>query len=405
MLDATSEPSWKNLISRLPADFEEIAVRLKAVNRQWANSQIKSAEDLLRLCFVHVGCDLPLRQTVALMAESGGPAVSHVVLHKRMGAAGPFLAELVARMTTLNEEAAVEKWAGYELCAVDATVATRPGSTGTDARIHAVIRLCDMRILSAHVTDATEGESFRRFTWGTGQLVLGDRGYSNARGIASVVAQGADVLVRVNRGAMPTYDASGAAIDVLAWARGLHGSRVSERRVSVRAAADSRARETVEGRMIAVRLPPEEIAEARRRVREEHGSATTKQQLEAAEYVVLFTTASAERLSAARCFDAYRLRWQVELMFKRWKSICHFDRLPNYRDDTIRSWLTAKVLLALLLDRIGSDTSELFPPAEWTPPPRRKPGRKPAATRASAMEAHQHPVASDHRRHSADDAA
>jgi hypothetical protein len=46
--------------------------------------------------------------------------------------------------------------------------------------------------------------------------------------------------------------------------------------------------------------------------------------------------------------------WWIELQWKRWKSLCHFDRLPNYRDDTILSWLTAKVLLGLLLERIGS---------------------------------------------------
>jgi hypothetical protein len=97
-----------------------------------------------------------------------------------------------------------------------------------------------------------------------------------------------------------------------------------------------------------------EADEARNRVRREHGANTTEDLLEAAGYVILFTTAPALRLSAARCVEAYRLRWQVELQLKRWKSICHFDKLPNYRDDTMLSWVTAKVLLGLLLDRIGS---------------------------------------------------
>jgi hypothetical protein len=77
-------------------------------------------------------------------------------------------------------------------------------------------------------------------------------------------------------------------------------------------------------------------------------------QLEAAAYVLLFTTAPSTRMSAARCVEAYRLRWQIELQLKRWKSICHFDMLPNYRDDTMVSWVTAKLLLGLLLDRMGS---------------------------------------------------
>jgi len=67
---------------------------------------------------------------------------------------------------------------------------------------------------------------------------------------------------------------------------------------------------------------------------------------------------NSERLSAMRCIEAYRLRWQVELQFKRWKSICNFDRLPNYRDDAMLSWLTAKVLLGMLLDRVASASGE-----------------------------------------------
>ena len=63
------------------------------------------------------------------------------------------------------------------------------------------------------------------------------------------------------------------------------------------------------------------------------------------------------------CLELYRLRWQIELAFKRWKSLCHFDRLPNYRDDTILSWLYAKLLLALLMQRMASGASALFPPA------------------------------------------
>ena len=54
----------------------------------------------------------------------------------------------------------------------------------------------------------------------------------------------------------------------------------------------------------------------------------------------------------------YRLRWQVELVFKRWKSILHLDRLPNFRPDTVLTWLLTKILLTLLLDRIASDAPE-----------------------------------------------
>ena len=345
---------WKTLVSYLPRDFEQLAVDHRLLNLQWANAKVTSAEDLLRFILLHVGADLPLRQTVATIAESGGPELTAVALHQKMRRAQPYLAALVEQMTTdAGREAVPERWAGYEMLCLDGSVVCGPGAEGTDARIHAVLRLHDLRVYDVHVTGAVEGETLRRFMWSPNQLVIVDRGYSNAPGVAHVVNEGADVLVRLNRGALPLLDANDETLDPLAWSRALIGQRVGERTASVvhRSGKNS---QMVHGRLVAVRLPEKEAGEARERVRREHGRRTSAEQLEAAGYVMLFTTSPANRLSASRCVDAYRLRWQIELQFKRWKSLCHFDRLPNYRDDTIRSWLTAKVLLALLLDRIGS---------------------------------------------------
>jgi hypothetical protein len=349
----TSEHDWKTLVSHLPDDYEQLAIEHRLLNPQWPNLKVTSAEMLLRLILLHAGADLALRQTVAIVAQSGGPCVTQVWLHQKMRRAQPYLAALVERMTVdVEHDASPELWAGYEMLCLDATTVSGPGAEGIDARIHAALRLHDLRICEVHVTDATGGETLRRFGWTQGQLVIVDRGYSNAPGILHVVDQGADVLVRLNRGALPLYHDE-LVVDPLDWCRSLSGHRVEERVVQI-VHGEGRARRVLRGRLIGVRLPAKEAEEARERVRREHGRGVTAEQLEAAAYVMLFTTVPSSRLSASRCVDAYRLRWQIELQWKRWKSLCHFDRLPNYRDDTIRSWLTAKVLLGLLLERIGS---------------------------------------------------
>jgi hypothetical protein len=345
---------WKTLVSFLPRNFEQLAVEHGLLNLQWPNAKVRSAEDLLRFILLHAGADLPLRQTVATIAESGGPELTAVALHQKMRRAQPYLASLVAEMTSDEEREAVpERWAGYEMLCLDATVVCGPGAVGTDARIHAVLRLHDLRVCDVHVTGAVEGETLRRFMWLPDQLVIVDRGYSTPSGVAHVVNEGADVLVRLNRGALPLLDSKDETLNPLAWSRTLTGQRVGERVARV-VHRNGKSLQVVEGRLIAVRLPEKEAEEARERVRREYGRSTSAEQLEAAGYVMLFTTSPSNRLSASRCINAYRLRWQIELQFKRWKSLCHFDRLPNYRDDTIRSWLTAKVLLAMLLDRIAS---------------------------------------------------
>jgi hypothetical protein len=358
-----SDEDWRALLSYLPEGYERLAHEHRVINTQWPNAKVTDAHTLLRFILLHVGADLPLRQTVAVMAKGGGPNVAPVWLHKRMRAAQPYLAALIERMVSDVERAATpERWAGYEMVCLDGSSVSGPGSDGTDVRMHAVLRLHDLRVRDVRVTSVTEGETLRNFMWTPNQLIIVDRGYANAPGLAWAVDQGADVLVRVNRGALPLYSpsssiSSDAPMDVLGWCRGLRGHDAAER-LAVAVHGKGRTRREVRGRLIGFHLPNLQAREARERARREEGPSVTAEQLEAAEYVILFTTAPIERLSALRCIEAYRLRWQVELQFKRWKSICNFDRLPNYRDDTMLSWLTAKVLLGMLLDRVASASGE-----------------------------------------------
>jgi hypothetical protein len=359
-IDVASMQGWETIEAELPEDFEALAKEHKVLEIQYGEAKIASARDLLRLILLHAGADLPLRQTVSIMGEAEGPEVSHVTLHKKMRLAAPFLRALVARLTRGGGADAVpERWAGYEVVAVDGSSFCGTRADNTDARVHLQLRLSDLEILGAVMEGRAVGESFKRFTWRPGQLALGDRGYSNPPGIASVVEQGADVLVRVNRIALPMTTPDGESVKLMAWLRALKGHGPREQSVFVYSREHERK---IKGRLIAVRLPAAEAEKARARVHRDLGNKATELDIEAAQYVVLFTTVPASRMSTEMCLALYRLRWQVELAFKRWKSLCHFDRLPNYRDDTILSWLYAKLLLALVLHRIASGASSLFPP-------------------------------------------
>lgn len=360
---------WDAIRRHLPADYRELAVKHGAIRTQYDDARVTNADDLLRLVLVHVGANLPLRQTVALFAESTGPVVSPNCLHKRMRKAAPYLQSLVSAMTSWTAECEPGRWNGYDLILVDGSSFSGRCPTGTDARIHAALRLSDLSIVHAHASDMSGGESLRRFQWQEGQLVIGDRGYCNAPGIVWAVEHGADVLVRLNRGAFPLEDERGNSIDVIVWARSLEDGEIAERPARGRCTLDGCVRE-VTGRLVATRLPADKIEEARKRVRKEQGAAVTEETLEMAAYLVLFTTAPKTRLPAARCIEAYRWRWQIELLFKRWKSICGYDRLPNERTDTVLSWLSAKILLGLIVERMAA--TAISPPEQSPRPPRRR---------------------------------
>jgi hypothetical protein len=362
-LDVTTD--WDTIRAFLPEGYAELATELRQLNLQYGNAKIRTADDLLRLVLLHVGADLPLRQTVALMAESGGPDVSHVRLHKKLLRSVPYLRRLVAEMVDTSE-AAPERWSGYEVVAVDATAVCGPGAETTDARLHTQVRIADLDVLDVRVEGIEVGESFKRFSWNAGQLAVADRGYCNAPGIGYVVERGADVLVRVNRGSLPLLFEN-EPFELMPWLRLLPGHRAHEIPVVIH---DKERGQKISGRLVAMRLPEHLAEKARARLVRERGSHVSDLDREAASYVVLFTTVPMSRLDAERCLALYRLRWQVELLFKRWKSLCGLDRLPNHLDETIHAWLYAKVLLALLMQRMAA--SALSPPEVSTSPRHRR---------------------------------
>lgn len=377
---------WRAISRFLPAEYEQLAVEHKQLLLQYGNAKICDADTLLRFILLHVGAELPLRQTVAVMAEAGGPSLSPMRLHKKMGRAVPYLQALVQRMTDWDERGAPELWGRYEFCAVDATSVSGPGAIGTDARIHTKLRVADVSLVDVQVTDEFVGESLRNFSWKPGELAVGDRAYFSPIGIQHVLDAGADVLVRYRLGGMALLDENGEPLDVLELVSGLEVGEQMD--LDVRAALPNRV---TQGRLVAYRLAPEAAERGRERLRREKGSALSEQVSRSADFVLLFTTAARSRLDGERCLLGYRLRWQIELQFKRWKSLCGFDLMPNQRDDTTLAWLYAKVLLGLVLDRMGSIPGELSPP-DFSESSRAVP-----STLLRPLEAHQHPMAA-HRR-------
>jgi hypothetical protein len=263
---------------------------------------------------------------------------------------GPYIAKLLEMVTSSKEVFAPERWAGYDIKLVDATVVTRPGACGTTARVHYELKLVNLRPEQIQVTDEKGGETFRRFQAKKGELWMGDRCYATPPGVVSIKSTGADVLVRYNRGTLPVYDIKGQRIDVLRRLSKLRrAGRVKEWNVWVY----PQGSDPIQGRLCATRLPKDKAEEARKRLRQEYGSDVTKEALKAADYLIVFTTVPRDRLTCKQVLELYRLRWQVELHIKRDKSIAGLSELPNFRQDTIYAWICTKLLLVQIARKIS----------------------------------------------------
>ena len=358
---AEAHIEWSDVEHLLPAGWRDLAGRLNLVRKcpPHMGTKVTDIGDVLRLVFYMVNMNTSLVTASATFAAAGLLALSAVALHKWMRRLGPYLAELLAQMVA-KEHAhfAPERWAGYVPVLVDATVVNSPGAKGTTVRVHKALRLCDLRVMEVIVANVKTGETFRNFKPKPGQLFFGDRIYANPPGIAHVKDAEADVLVRYNRGALPLYDAAGAPNDVfekLALLR--KPCRPREWQAFVHADGDRK----IQGRLVCVRLPKDKAEEARARARKEQGTAVTEATLRMAEFVVVFTTVPRDKLGTEAILELYRLRWLVELEFKRDKSITGLDRLPNFRADTIESWIYAKLLLHQIARKLAASIGD-FPP-------------------------------------------
>jgi hypothetical protein len=355
-----AELDWEFFKAQLPPDWKQLAVEMGLIHPQppQLHTKVTDIEQVVRPLMHRVGLNKSLISTTAEAESAGVVDLSSVALHKWERKLGPYLASLVAQLSQEQATFAPWRWAGYEVVVADGTVITRPGATGTTARVHYVLRLADLTLVQLRVTDAHVGETVRMFDLPAGQLWLVDRNYANPPGLAAIFQAGSEILARYNRGTLPLYEAQGQPFDGLEHARRLHRvGAMQEWTVWVH----PDGAEPIRGRFCVLRLPEDKAQEARERLRREYGREVSAETLEAASWVMLFTTVPQERMSTRQALELYRLRWQVELEIKRDKSLGGLDELPNFRPDTIETWLYAKMLLQLVARKLVT-SAVAFPP-------------------------------------------
>ncbi len=120
----------------------------------------------------------------------------------------------------------------------------------------------------------------------------------------------------------------------------------------------------IKGRLCSIRKSQESIELAKQKVRtsaKRQGRKLQPETLEYAEYITLFTTVNRHNYTGNDLLRLYRGRWQIELVFKRLKSIIGLGHLPKNNDESSMSWLYGKLFVALLVERLHQE-AELFSP-------------------------------------------
>jgi len=355
-MENAAEENWRVLTSLFPDGWDRQAKETGAMERQRG---IKVPDTLLRLFLLHVARGYSLRETSVLAEESGLATISDVGILKRLKRSEDWLHWLCKQLVLENGVHMPRPRDQGAVRIVDGTIIKEPGKTGSQWRILYSMRLPDLRCDYFDLTATTgvgTGESFARLPVAKHDLILGDAGYSSAAGIKWVASQGGDVLVRINPQSLPLQEKSGGNFDLLSHMQTLD---------TAGATGEWQARlpdTTIEGRVCALRKSEEAIQQARRRIerRASKKQTTTKPETwEYAKYVTVFTT---DRSTLAETIlEWYRVRWQIELTFKRLKSLAQLGHLPKYDDQSSRAWLYGKLLVALLTQKLVRTGRELSP--------------------------------------------
>jgi hypothetical protein len=325
--DIFVDERWEHILSVLPGDLEESARSTGSIERL---RNVRSAGDMLRVMLAYDVSDLSLKDTAAWakadnIANFTGPALFYR-LDQSQGWLQHILAQLLLQGRCVDE-------AAFEIRIVDATVITGPGSTGTDWVLHTVINPVAGRFESVEITDAKGAESFLRHSPRPDELVLGDRAYGTARGIDSVVSVGAHPVVRVNRRTLKVCDLDKQRIYLQSFEADLSLGGLISLDVLIPVPPDLTGKKNKAWDLKdAKSWIPARIV----------GCRTDK------DVTWVLTTVSRAILSDEALMNLYRVRWQIELLFKRLKSLLHLDALPSRDGPTAKSWLLIRLLVAAI---------------------------------------------------------
>lgn len=354
-MDNAADENWQVLVSLFPPDWEEQARKTHAI---WRQRGITDPGILLRTFLLHVAKGYSLRETAVRAGKAGLATISDVGLLKRLRRSELWLHRLCVELWAENGVQTAAEAGSCRVRIVDGTIVKEPGKTGSQWRILYSLRLPELLCDFFEITPTTgegNGESFARVPVSEGDLLLGDAWYGLAPGIASVVARRGDVLVRLNPQVLVLEDRRGRSFDLLGKLQKLKvAGEIGQWRVKV---ADTQ----VSGTVCVLRKSDQAIREAHRRIERRASKRqrqTKPETWEYAKYVAVFTTV--ETASASLVMEWYRMRWQVELVFKRLKSLAQLGHLPKYDEQSSRAWLYGKLLVALLtqkLIRVGREIS------------------------------------------------
>lgn len=347
------DEDWPKLLALLPVGWEAKAKELGALKfgRRF------TPETLLRTLLLYLSSDCSMRET----ATRADVELSDVGLLKRVDKSGNWLGWITEQLIeqTPLPAMACPALQGRRLLAADGSVVTEPGAIAATWRLHYTMDIRTLSCCEVQITPSKIGESLVQFSVQRGDVLIADRGFANRRGVNHVLDGGGDVLVRMNLSSLPLKNEDGTPFEQLPGLRTLQVGQTGEWPAVMQGSNGA-----VAVRVCAYRKTDEQREESELKLQDTAKRKQKEQKLqsktvEAAGYVVVVTTLNS--LTAEEVLALYRHRWQVELAFKRMKSLLGLSRLRKKSPEGAKAWLQGKLLVACLIERLIAEGEHFSP--------------------------------------------
>ncbi len=339
----------EGFIKYLPEGYEKACWETKAMQR---NRGITDAKTLLKLCLFYA-YNHSLIEVQAFAHAMGLAEISDVGFMKRFSQCGDWFKWIIQNLKP-GEAAKYEKpegLEGYRVLAIDASDINGKGAVKQYWHLHYAVDLFSLSCAEFKLTEATTGETLKNFTFRKNDLILGDRAYASLSGIEHCLSSGADFILRMKNKSFTLYDEKHNKINLCEILKNV-GENASD--IIVYWKSSNKSFHPL--RICAVRKNAAAIEQTKKKLKRKESKNQMKLSDETKlvnEYFFVITSLI-DKFSAKQILDLYKLRWQVEMVFKRFKSILNLGSMPTKKTASSEAWLNCKMLIALLIEKMLS---------------------------------------------------
>lgn len=341
----------EELIKLLPEGYQQACYETKAIERK---RTVQTPEELLVVCLYYI-YGASLIETSQFARMNGTGKISDVAFMKRFTKSCAWFQWIAKNIKPqkMCQYQKPEKLQKYNVIAIDASDVYTKGAVKQAWHLHYALDLFSLNCQQYKITEEKTGETLKNFRIRENDLIIADRAYATITGIEYCLENGGDFILRIRNKAFKLYSEEGKEQIVLTdWLKTLDGSACG----ALFYYKDSH-KNYKPVKICALPKTEEEIRKEEKLLKKKESKKQIKisDDTKFSHRYTFVATSLPETFTAEDILEIYRLRWQVELVFKRYKSILGLGSVPVKTKEATEAWINGKMMLALLIEKfIGS---------------------------------------------------